>query len=344
MKDVIQTKRLTLRHFTSADAPAVAKALNDYEVARWLSSAPNPYGLDDAKKFINKTKSMKIKPFAIFDQNQFVGCIGTDGLVGLGYWIAQDHWGKGYASEAVRAVVNWHFSNPKNTELRSGYIADNDKSAAVQQKLGFQITEYNTVDTVLLGTVDHVNTVLTRDAWLTSFNLPIESARIFLRPLSLDDWHDMQSISGNRETARMVSKIPVPWPESQVKQMIADTAFRGQVGFMLAICLHGGRMIGVIGLGGDKDPSVAYVMSNQFKGRGLTTEALNALLHYSFKTFDLPSIASEVFTDNPASMRVLEKAGFEKCGESIEPSKARLEPSPVFLYRLTRHKFESQNK
>ena len=51
-------------------------------------------------------------------------------------------------------------------------------------------------------------------------------------------------------------------------------------------------------------------MGEEFWGRGIMTEAVTALTDFCFGNFSLRRISAEVFANNPASARVLEKAGF----------------------------------
>ena len=56
---------------------------------------------------------------------------------------------------------------------------------------------------------------------------------------------------------------------------------------------------------------IGYWLGEEFWGRGIVSEALRAVTDYAFATFDLCRIYAGVFEWNPASMRVLEKAGYE---------------------------------
>ena len=163
----IRTKRLLLRHLRDSDAPALAKAADNYEVARWLNLLPHPYTIEDANWFINSIKKQPNQAYGVFHEDQFVGVIGTEGILGLGYWFAQSVWGKGYATEAAIALVNAHFSNPKADDLRSGYITENIGSARVQEKLGFKITGSKSVKRKHFDQTEQVQTVLTRERWLS---------------------------------------------------------------------------------------------------------------------------------------------------------------------------------
>jgi [ribosomal protein S5]-alanine N-acetyltransferase len=55
---------------------------------------------------------------------------------------------------------------------------------------------------------------------------------------------------------------------------------------------------------------VGYWLAEEFWGRGIMTEAVTAVTDFCFENFPLRRICAEVFANNPASARVLEKAGF----------------------------------
>lgn len=59
---------------------------------------------------------------------------------------------------------------------------------------------------------------------------------------------------------------------------------------------------------------IGYWLGEEFWNRGIVTEAVNAVTAYAFETLGMVRVYAEVFEWNPASMRVLEKAGFVKEG------------------------------
>lgn len=133
VRAVIHTARLTLRPPTPDDAPAIAAALADWEVTRWLSAPPWPYGLDDALSFLSGAGAAD--HWAIDRDGALAGLIGTK--PDLGYWLARRFWGQGLMQEAAGAVVAAHFSDPDAGPLASGHFEGNDRSARVLQRLGF---------------------------------------------------------------------------------------------------------------------------------------------------------------------------------------------------------------
>lgn len=101
------------------------------------------------------------------------------------------------------------------------------------------------------------------------------------------------------------------------------------------------EVIGNIGLEMKQDvqrrsAEVGYWVGEPFWGQGIATRALKALTEYAFAEFDLARIYAEVFEWNPASCRVLEKAGFEYEGRMRKSATKDGQTIDMFLYSLTR--------
>ncbi len=131
----LRTDRLTLRAPRLRDVRVVTKALNNFNVSRWLTQVPFPYGMTDAEWFIKECHRGNFTAWFIWADDDFVGTIGIDGE--LGYWLAQDAWGKGFATEAGRAVLAHHFDTTEADEVRSSHFVENKGSQNVLTKLGF---------------------------------------------------------------------------------------------------------------------------------------------------------------------------------------------------------------
>ncbi|WP_299692767.1 GNAT family N-acetyltransferase [uncultured Tateyamaria sp.] len=163
MTDHMTTERLTLRHPRMQDAATIAALVGDLEVSRWLTRVPHPYTLQDAQDFVGRVAVGGSNTFVICVGDQVVGCIGTQAQ--LGYWLGQNHWGRGYASEAARAMVARHFGLG-HSELDSGHFAENVASRRVLEKLGFVRTSQEQAKCPATGD-RHVlqRMVLTQDMW-----------------------------------------------------------------------------------------------------------------------------------------------------------------------------------
>lgn len=141
-----RTERLLLRPGWVEDAPALAAAIDDERVVRHLG-VPWPYSLRDAEGLLSAPRDPVLPSLLIFARTEgapeLVGsCALTrrpSGAVELGYWIARPFWGRGYATEAGRALVDIArtLGLPR---LEAAHFIDNPASARVLEKLGFQPT------------------------------------------------------------------------------------------------------------------------------------------------------------------------------------------------------------
>ena len=142
-----RTERLLLRPGWSEDAPALARAIADEAIVRNLATAPWPYGLEEAKAFLEAPRDPLLPTFLLLRRTdgapELVGGAGfgrlPNGGVEIGYWIARAHWGQGYAYEAGRQLVEIArtLGLPR---LEAGHFIDNPASGQVLEKLGFRPT------------------------------------------------------------------------------------------------------------------------------------------------------------------------------------------------------------
>jgi RimJ/RimL family protein N-acetyltransferase len=85
-----------------------------------------------------------------------------------------------------------------------------------------------------------------------------------------------------------------------------------------------------------RSAEIGYWLGEQYWGRGIVTEALRALTEYAFANFDLCRIYAGVFESNPASMRVLEKAGYAFEGRMKKAVTKDGKTMDDFIYAITR--------
>ncbi len=139
---MLTTDRLVLRDLRDDDADFIAREIAHPEVHRWLPHVPFPYGLDKAQGFINLFKNGAGNRLIEAD-GQPIGVVTVSEpsedipLPALGYWLAVGAHGKGYMTEAARAMVDWHFTH-SDLDLGSGWVTGNDGSEKVLMKLGFR--------------------------------------------------------------------------------------------------------------------------------------------------------------------------------------------------------------
>ncbi|MEQ1498285.1 MAG: GNAT family N-acetyltransferase [Novosphingobium sp.] len=143
----IRSERLFLRPGWPEDWQELLARIDDEAVIKNLAKAPWPYTADDARYFASKEQDKRLPHFFVTLPTssapaQLIGCVGlaeVDGEVELGYWFARDHWGKGYASEASRAVIGLA-RTLGHQRLIAGHFVDNPASGRVLRKVGFKPT------------------------------------------------------------------------------------------------------------------------------------------------------------------------------------------------------------
>ena len=139
----LRTQRLFLRPGFPEDWEAILAAVADKRVVRNLSRAPWPYGEAEARSFASKVQDQRFPNFLItVPGSGVIGSVGLgedEGEVEMGYWLAPSHWGKGYATEAARGVIEVA-RMLGYSRLRAGHFVDNPASGKVLRKVGFRPT------------------------------------------------------------------------------------------------------------------------------------------------------------------------------------------------------------
>jgi RimJ/RimL family protein N-acetyltransferase len=144
-----RTERLLLRPGWNEDAPALYQAICDEGIVRNLARAPWPYTFADAEAFLAREPASAHEARCLIflrtcGAPQLVGAAGfgrmDDGELEFGYWIARPHWGRGYATEAGRALIGVARDALRLKKLAAGHFLDNPASGRVLAKLGFRPT------------------------------------------------------------------------------------------------------------------------------------------------------------------------------------------------------------
>ena len=139
----IKTDRLRLRSYTEADISELVPLIGAREVAATTLRIAHPYTEQNARDFIARTRND--------DEIRLAVTLGHDGrLCGgvglrleaehqraeLGYWIGVPYWGKGYATEAARAMLHYGFEALKLHRILATHSKENMASGKILVKLG----------------------------------------------------------------------------------------------------------------------------------------------------------------------------------------------------------------
>jgi len=148
----IETKRLWLRWPRASDAPAITSFVSLAQVARMTASIPHPYPQGEAERFVMKARTGNASGTAlVLAITQKGGARSTIGLVSAtmaagtdiecGYVVAPSVWGKGFASEAVKALADTVFSLTRSNRILANSRANNIASRRVLEKTGFAFVD-----------------------------------------------------------------------------------------------------------------------------------------------------------------------------------------------------------
>jgi len=143
---VLETERLILRAPRLGDAKTVAALANDRRIAENTARIPHPYKRADAEDWLASANARADEETFLITlaDGTIIGACGfdvrEDGVPDVGYWLGAEYWGKGYATEAVRALIDRAFGDLEYDALHSGARVTNPASRHVLEKCGFQWT------------------------------------------------------------------------------------------------------------------------------------------------------------------------------------------------------------
>ena len=149
---LLNTDRLLLRPFRPEDAPRVQLLAGDRAVAATTLNIPHPYEDGLAETWIRshpdsffKQKSVAFAITALSEPpaTTLVGAIGLTLAMShargeLGYWVGKPYWGRGYCTEAARAVLRYGFETLALQRIFARYMVTNPASGRVMEKIGMQ--------------------------------------------------------------------------------------------------------------------------------------------------------------------------------------------------------------
>ena len=146
--------------------------------------------------------------------------------------------------------------------------------------------------------------------------MDISLSRCAVRSLQSKDAPSIARHANNRKIwINLRDQFPYPYTLKDAERFIAEAAGAvPQTDFAIAV---GGAAVGAIGLRLKKDiwrrsAEIGYWLGEEFWGRGIATEAVRALTEHAFSRFEVCRVYAAAYEWNPASMRVLDKAGYTR--------------------------------
>ncbi len=169
---VLRTTRLVLRAPCIKDVPAICKIANNRRIAEQTRRLPHPYGAEDARQWIEGSARPAETRYLVVQalDDAILGAVGHWSSTGremeVGYWIGEPFWGNGFATEALRGVVDHVFADGTREQLLGCCRVSNKASRRVLMKCGFQLVGAGMSDSrVLSGLVPVEEFLLERSVW-----------------------------------------------------------------------------------------------------------------------------------------------------------------------------------
>ena len=152
----------------------------------------------------------------------------------------------------------------------------------------------------------------------------IETERLILRRFRENDIDDFFEVTSNKKVCDMSGWIYVE--DKLSAQVILKHQIENPHEFAI-VWKENNKVIGTIELKEynknfytnmeviDGAMELSYLLSEDYWGKGIVPEAINAMMDYGFNTLQVPQILAGYFVNNPQSKRVQEKTGFKEVGQ-----------------------------
>lgn len=163
MKLIIETDRLLMRPLEFSDVDGFFTMNDNPKVNLYLRNPVRTKAEAEQyiQKIINEYQKNGISRFAVFlkDTNELIGFSGLKfrateennytNFYDLGYRFAEQHWRKGFATEAALAWLDYGFNTMKLPVIHASAVSANIGSNTVLQKLGFEFTNEYRINNAL---------------------------------------------------------------------------------------------------------------------------------------------------------------------------------------------------
>lgn len=141
---------ISIREWKIEDAEQLKNAINNEKILDNLRDGiPYPYTLENAKEFITQTLNAPVNSqysWAILVDNNVIGSVGVfrkDNIhcytAEIGYYIAEEYWGKGIMTQVIKEVCKYIFENTDIIRIFAEPFSYNVASCKVLEKAGFEL-------------------------------------------------------------------------------------------------------------------------------------------------------------------------------------------------------------
>jgi len=151
MKYFMSTDRLGFRQWRENDFDLALVLWGDYEVTKLIDARGKLSEAQVRERFDREIATerecgVQYWPIFLLKDDEHVGCCGLrpydlpQQIYEIGFHIRSNHWRRGYALEAARAIISYAFIRLHAKSLFAGHHPKNESSRQLLKKLGFQYT------------------------------------------------------------------------------------------------------------------------------------------------------------------------------------------------------------
>lgn len=168
----------------------------------------------------------------------------------------------------------------------------------------------------------------------------IRTSHLTLRKLKPEDQYRIAAAMQDLRVVRMLTSVPVPYASDDALDWIKSCEAGKRAGWAYAITFDGGALEGCITIEWREDGDrtgwhIGYWLMPDHWGEGLMGEAAGALIERFFSRMMGETLFSGAINDNPASLKVQEKLGFQVTGMGDVYSHSRGAMVPVIETEVT---------
>lgn len=223
MFEPINSERLTIRAFVESDVRELAVRRNDPDVARY-QNWEIPYPVEKVEEIVTSLVEMEGPTddewwMAVVCDSETGATLGDLAVhlswggrtAEIGYTFSPEHWGRGYASEALGRLVDYLFDEVGVTRIFGMLHPDNPASAMVMERNGFLFEGHTRSSFWLGGEVsdDWIYGLLRtdRDAWRNRPTAPPDD--VALIAITVENERDVSKLKTHKTQERFVA--PMAW-------------------------------------------------------------------------------------------------------------------------------------
>lgn len=144
----------------------------------------------------------------------------------------------------------------------------------------------------------------------------LEQDDAFLRPVEKEDVEFLRDLVQHPEVRNTIGRLPRPVNLAQEEDYLEEMAEDDSTAYFLVV--FQGERAGTISLHGVQDDyrrgEFGISIDPKYHNRGIGTKAVKMMLKYAFETLNMHKVRGGYLEHNPASRRVMEKAGFQEEG------------------------------